>query len=204
MTILYPLDGGLYVNVTNKCPCSCVFCIRSHSDHILESDSLWFENGNEPSAKQIISEFKKTDLSEYREIVFCGYGEPLSRLDTVVEVIKFLKTYTYLPIRINTNGLSDLINGRNHTALELKGLADTVSVSLNAPNSERFDEITKNIYPGKAFDAVLRFAAEAKQAGVKVVFTVVDVINDDEIEKCRKIAKDMGIELRVREYIDTY
>lgn len=204
MTILYPLDGGLYVNVTNRCPCSCVFCIRTHSDHILESDSLWFGKGEEPSATQIIDEFKKTDLSQYNEIVFCGYGEPLSAMDTVIEVLRFLKDYTTLPIRINTNGLSDLLCKREHTALELKGLVNTLSISLNAPTSEKFDEVTKNIYPGKAFGAMLKFAEEAKSAVPKVVFTVVDVISDSEIEQCRKIADKMGIEFRVREYIDTY
>ncbi len=204
MTILYPLDGGIYVNVTNRCPCSCVFCIRTHSDHILESDSLWFGKDEEPGAEQIIEEFKKTDLSQYNEIVFCGYGEPLSAMDTVVEVLKFLKEYTDLPVRINTNGLSDLLCGREHTALELKGLVHTLSISLNAPTSERFDEVTKNIYPGRAFDAMLKFAEEAKQAVEKVVFTVVDVISEEEIRQCEKIARDMGIEFRVREYIDTY
>ncbi len=204
MTILYPLDGGLYVNVTNRCPCSCVFCIRTHSDHILESDSLWFDKGEEPSAEQIIDEFKKMDLSQYNEIVFCGYGEPLSAMDTVLEVLKFLKDYTSLPVRINTNGLSDLLCKREHTAFELKGLVNTLSISLNAPTSEKFDEVTKNTYPGKAFKAMLKFAEEAKTVVPKVVFTVVDVISDSEIEQCRKIADDMGIEFRVREYIDTY
>lgn len=204
MTILYPLDGAIYVNVTNRCPCSCVFCIRTHSDHILESNSLWFNKNEEPSAEQIIDEFKKTDLSQYNEIVFCGYGEPLSAMDTVIEVLKFLKSYTNLPIRINTNGMSDILCGREHTALELKGIVDTVSISLNAPNSEKFDEVTKNIYPGKAFGAMLKFASEAKQSVNKVVFTVVDVISEDEIKQCAKIASDMGIEFRVRKYIDTY
>lgn len=204
MTILYPLDGGLYVNVTNKCPCSCTFCIRSHSDTILDSDSLWFEGAKEPTAEQITDEFKKTDLSKYKEIVFCGYGEPLSNIDTVVEVLKFLKGYTDLPVRINTNGLSDIINNRKNTAYLLKGLVNTVSVSLNAPNSKRFDEITRNIYPGKAFDAMLKFAAQAREAADRVVFTVVDVISDEEIEQCRKIAEDMEIEFRVRKYIETY
>lgn len=204
MTILYPLDGGLYVNVTNRCPCSCVFCIRTHSDHILESDSLWFDKGEEPSAEQIIDEFKKTDLSQYNEIVFCGYGEPLSAMDTVLEVLGFLKDYTTLPVRINTNGLSDLLCEREHTALELKGLVNTLSISLNAPTSEKFDEVTGNIYPGKAFEAMLKFAEEAKTVVPKVVFTVVDVISETEIEQCRKLADDMGIEFRVREYIDTY
>lgn len=204
MTILYPLGSGLYVNVTNKCPCRCTFCIRSHSDRILESDSLWFEGGKEPTAEQIIDEFKKADLSKYDEIVFCGYGEPLCALDNVVEVMKFLKTYTSLPIRINTNGLSDLVNGRDNTAYLLKGLADTVSVSLNAPDSDSYDAVTNTIYPGKAFDAVLKFAKDSRDAGIRTIFTVVDVIDAEAIERCKALSKEMGIELRVREYIDTY
>ncbi len=204
MTILYPLESGLYVNVTNKCPCRCTFCIRSHSDRILESDSLWFEGGKEPTAEQIIDEFKKADLSKYDEIVFCGYGEPLCALDNVVEVMKFLKTYTSLPIRINTNGLSDLVNDRDNTAYLLKGLADTVSVSLNAPDSDSYDAVTNTIYPEKAFDAVLKFAKDSRDAGIRTIFTVVDVIDAEAIERCKALSKEMGIELRVREYIDTY
>lgn len=203
MTTLYTLEGSLYVNVTNKCPCACVFCIRNNGDSIRDSESLWFE-GTEPTAKEIIDDFKNFDLSEFDSIVFCGYGEPLERLQVVCDVAKYIRSITDLPIRINTNGLSDLINEREHTAYDLKGLVDAVSISLNAPDSESFLRITNCIYGEKSFDAMLKFAADCKEIVDKVTFTVVDVISKEEIARCKKIADDMGIPLRVREYIDQY
>ena len=203
MTIFYELYGALYVNITNKCPCSCVFCIRDHSDVIQNSDPLWFE-GNEPSMEDIKKDFERFDIDKYSEIVFCGYGEPTERMDILTETAKFLRENTDKKIRLNTNGLSDLICQRAHTAYELKGLIDTVSISLNAPDAKRFAEITNSCFGEPSFDALLTFAKEAKEVVPNVIFTVVDVISKEEIEKCQKIAADMGIELRVREYIDTY
>lgn len=203
MTIFYELYGALYVNITNKCPCSCVFCIRDHSDVIKDSDPLWFE-GDEPTMEEIKKDFERFDINKYSEIVFCGYGEPTERMDILIETAKFLREKTDKKIRLNTNGLSDLILGRKNTARELKGLIDTVSISLNAPDSKRFCEITNSCFGEKSFDALLDFAKDAKGCVDKVVFTLVDVISKEEIEKCQKLADEMGIELRVREYIDTY
>lgn len=203
MTTLYELEGSLYINVTNKCPCACVFCIRNNGDTIRESGSLWFD-GTEPTADDIKAEFKNWDLTKFSSIVFCGYGEPLERIDVVCDVAKYVRTVTDLPIRINTNGLSDLIQGREHTALELKGLVDAVSISLNAPDAESYQKVTNSCYGEKSFDAMLKFAAECKTVVDKVTFTVVDVISEEEIARCQKLADDMGIPLRVREYVGQY
>lgn len=203
MTIFYELYGALYINITNKCPCSCVFCIRDHSDVIKDSEPMWFEQ-EEPCIDEIKADFARFDMDKYSELVFCGYGEPTERMDVLIETAKFLREKTDKPIRLNTNGLSDLITGRKHSAYELKGLIDTVSISLNAPNAKRFAEITNSCYGEKSFDALLSFAKDAKEVFEKTIFTVVDIIDPDEISECQKIADDMGIELRVREYIDTY
>lgn len=203
MTIFYELYGALYINITNKCPCSCIFCIRDHSDVIKNSEPMWFEQ-EEPSIDEIKADFVRFDMNKYSELVFCGYGEPTERMDVLIETAKFLREKTDKPIRLNTNGLSDLITGRKHSAYELKGLIDTVSISLNAPNAKRFAEITNSCYGEKSFDALLSFAKDAKEVFEKTVFTVVDIIDPDEISECQKIADDMGIELKVREYIDTY
>lgn len=201
MTTLYTLGDSLYVNVTNKCPCACVFCIRNNGDSIKDSGSLWFGN-SEPSAKDIIDEFAKYDLSKFDSIVFCGYGEPLERFDVVCEVARYLRTITKLPIRLNTNGLADLICEREHTAFELEGLIDAVSISLNAPDAESFLKVTNSCFGERSFDAMISFAKDAKKVIDKVIFTVVDIISDDEIESCRKIADSMGIPLRVRKYVE--
>lgn len=203
MTIFYELYGALYVNITNKCPCSCVFCIRDHSDVIKDSDPLWFEN-SEPTIDEIKKDFERFNIDNYSEIVFCGYGEPTERMDILKMTAEFLREKTDKKIRLNTNGLSDLICKRKHTAFELKGLIDTVSISLNAPNAKRFCEITNSCFGEKSFEALLDFAKEAKECIPNVVFTVVDVISKEEIEECKKLSDNLGIELRVREYIETY
>ncbi len=203
MTVLYPLEDGLYVNVTNHCPCACTFCIRQNGDSVKDSGSLWFE-GEEPEAADIIAAFDSFDMSHFKEVVFCGYGEPLERLDVVAEVARYVRQKIGLPIRINTNGLADLIHGREHTANELEGLVDVMSISLNAPDAASYQAVTNSKYGEPSFAAMLRFAAESKQLFPKVVFTVVDVIDAGQIEKCQKLADDMGIPLRVRHYVDQY
>ncbi|AWZ48538.1 TIGR04100 family radical SAM protein [Clostridiaceae bacterium 14S0207] len=195
MNILYTIDDILYINITNKCPCNCVFCIRQEGDSVENSGSLWLEK--EPSVEEIINELKKEDLSKYSQIVFCGYGEPLMRINEVIDVCKYIKSVSTIKLRINTNGLSDLIYKKS-TAPMLKDVVDCVSISLNAHSKEEYNEISKPIYGLEAFDSLLSFAKEAKENIKEVKFSVVDVITEDQIERCKEIANSMGIPLRVR------
>ena len=198
MTILYEVGTGLYVNVTNRCPCNCTFCLRSEGDGAYGSNSLWLEH--EPSVEEIIKAFENTDLSKYTQIVFCGYGEPLTRIDAIVEVCKYLKQKTNLSIRVNTNGLSDLIHNKP-TAHLLKGYVDQVSISLNAPTAEEYEEVTRPRFGIQSFEAMLKFAADAKREVGDVTLTVVDVIGKEKVEASRKIAEAIGVKFRVREFI---
>lgn len=195
MNILYVIDNILYVNITNKCPCNCTFCIRREGDSVGHSGSLWLEK--EPSLSEIINEFKKEDLSKYSEVVFCGYGEPLMRLYDVIEVCKYIRSVSNIKIRINTNGLSDLIHEKS-TAPMLKGIVDSISISLNAPSKEEYNEITRPIFGIKSFDSLLNFAKESKENIEEVQFSVVDVISEEQIKRCEHISKEIGIPLRVR------
>ena len=79
MTITYEVGGNLYLNITNRCPCACTFCIRTLCDGAYGSDPLWLEH--EPSQEEIFAALEQRDLSRYREVVFCGFGEPTERLD---------------------------------------------------------------------------------------------------------------------------
>lgn len=191
------METGLYVNLTNRCPCSCTFCIRNNGDGAYGSDSLWLER--EPTAKEVISALEEQKLSEFKEIVFCGYGEPTEALPVLLEVCRYIKDNASLPVRLNTNGLSDLIWGE-HTAPMFEGLVDTVSVSLNAASAESYCQVTRPSFGEKAFDAMLRFSEECKNYVPRVMFTVVDVISEEEIKKCRSLADKMEIPLRVRKY----
>ncbi|GKX66754.1 TIGR04100 family radical SAM protein [Inconstantimicrobium mannanitabidum] len=199
MTILYTIGDSLYVNLTNRCPCNCTFCVRHEKDSVCEGENLWLER--EPSAEEVIEEFKKRNLEDYKEVVFCGYGEPLVRIDELIEVSKYIRSVSDIKIRVNSNGLADLVHGKN-TAEMLKGWVDSISISLNAPSKEEYNEITKSQFGLKAFDGLLNFAKEAKKNIEDVQFSVVDCITEDQIERSRKISEELQIPLRVRKMIE--
>lgn len=199
MNILYDIGDALYVNITNKCQCNCTFCVRKESDSVGGNDSLWLDH--EPEISEVIDEFKKIDLNKYSQVVFCGYGEPLLRLNEVVEVSKFIRSISDIEIRLNTNGLSDLVHNKP-TACMLEGLIDSVSISLNAPSAEEYLKVTNPPYGLKSFDALLKFAEDAKKYIKTVKFSVVDIISEEQIKRCHELSKKMGIPLRVREMIE--
>lgn len=198
MTILYKVNKSLYINITNACPCACVFCVRLEHDSVGECENLWLEH--EPSLEEILNEFEKHDLKSYEEIVFCGYGEPLERLDIVIEVAKWIKGRSTIPVRVNTNGLADLIHGKE-TAYLLEGLVDAISISLNAPDAKTYLEISRPSFGEAAYSSLLHFATACKKVIPQVSFSVVDVISKEQIEACSKLADEMGIPLRVRRMI---
>ena len=200
MTITYPLKRGLYVNLTNRCPCRCVFCLRQNGDGVGGSDSLWLER--EPSAEEVCASIDARDMSLFDELVFCGYGEPTERLDVLLAVARHVrKTLPSCKIRINTNGLSDLINGCP-TAPLMEGLVDVVSVSLNTPDPDEYVKICRPAFGRKSYDAMLSFAKVCRQYVPDVVLTVVDspVTTPEKQAACRAIADSIGVRLRVRPY----
>lgn len=190
---------NIYVNMTNKCPCNCVFCLR-HIKDLREDSTLWLKDG-EPDVESVLSLFAEYDLSVINELVFCGYGEPLERLADVCTVIDSLKeTYPSLKVRVNTIGLANLIYGRDVTP-ELKGRVDTISISLNAPNAEEFYELTRSRFGLESYEALKEFAVLAKSYVPNVVMTVVEkVMPEEKIAMCQKICDDLGVTLRVRPY----
>ena len=198
MTILYEVYNNLYVNLTNKCPCACTFCLRQTRDHMDDSGSLWLER--EPSVEEIINEFKKFDMSKYAEVVFCGFGEPTERIDVIVEVAKFIKETYNMPTRINTNGLGNLVNSKDITP-SLKGLIDTVSISLNTPNKERYYELTRSRFGIESFDAMLDFAKAASAHVPNVILTTVETtISKEEEQECQAICDKLGVTYKIRPY----
>lgn len=197
--IIYKLEENTYMNITNKCPCRCTFCIRSLGDAVGDAENLWFY-GNEPSLDEIKKAIDDYDFSDVSDVVFCGYGEPTERLDVLIETTSYLrKVKPDLKIRLNTNGLSDLINERS-TAKEIAEAFDCVSVSLNEPDSDKYDEITRNIYPKKAFPAMLEFTKECAKYCSNVRMSVVDVIGEENIKKSEEIAKSIGARFVCRSY----
>ena len=190
MTITYPIHNGIYVNVTNRCPCACTFCLRQNGESVYGSDSLWLER--EPTVKEVCDSIDTWD--------FCGYGEPTERLDDLLEVAKYIKSKSDIKIRINTNGLADLI-WNEPTAPKLQGLIDTVSISLNATNKEEYLKIVRPKFGIESYEAMLKFTKECTKYVPSVVMTVVDiVVSKEEQEICRKICESVGATLRIRPY----
>lgn len=198
MTISYEVGNNLYLNLTNQCPCACTFCIRNHANGAYGSDPLWLDH--EPSAEEIFADLKKRDMAKYSEVVFCGYGEPTCRLDAVIAVANELKSHPNCPVlRINTNGLGDLINERP-IAEELCSVIDIISVSLNAGTKDEYMKVTRPKFEN-AWEAMQKFTADCVKTGnSEVVMSVVDVIPSEQIEASRILAESLGAKLRVREY----
>lgn len=198
MTIFYKFEGKMYINITNGCPCRCIFCIRNNADSIRDNDSLWLEH--EPTFEEITAAFDAFDKTGMTDAVFCGYGEPMVRADMVVRVAEYIKQNSDMRIRLNSNGLVKLIHP-DFDLNSLKGLIDSVSVSLNAPDAVRYNEVTRPSFGEKSFDVMLDFAKQMKQICGNVGFTVVDVITEEETDRCRRLAEELGIPLRVRAYV---
>ena len=197
-TITYEVKKGLYLNMTNRCPCSCTFCIRNNDDHVYGSDPLWLDH--EPSVTEICDAIDQRDLGKYEEVVFCGYGEPTERLDALLEVAAYIKKKSPIRIRVNTNGLSDLIY-REKTAPKLKGLIDVISISLNATKPEDDLKMVRPKFGIGSFDAMLSFAKDCKAYVPDVVMTIVDTVTTkEEQEKSLQICNDLSVRLRIREY----
>ena len=196
MTILYRVHNNVYVNLTNRCSSACVFCLRQNHDSIGSADSLWLKH--EPSFEEIVEAFKDFPVDSYDEVVFCGFGEPMMRFDMLKQVARYVKDTFGKPIRVNTNGQGSLINGRDIEP-ELSGLVDTISISLNNPDPEKYQEIVRSVYGVPAFDAMLKFAREAKKYVPNVVLSTVDTtISHEEEEKCAEICKSIGVTYRIR------
>lgn len=200
VTILYEVHDNLYVNLTNKCPCACTFCLRQTRDHMENSDSLWLDHT--PSLEEVLREFGKFDMSKYKEVVFCGFGEPMEALDVLLETARFVKETYHKPVRINTNGLGDLIHQKEVAPL-LKGLVDTVSISLNTPDAEQYMKLVRPKFGKDAYPAMLDFARKCTQYVPHVVLTTVaTTLTKEEEQQCALICQSIGASYRIRPWED--
>ena len=194
-TFVYEIGKSLYINATNKCTNSCEFCVRNNKDFVY--GDLWLEH--EPTVKEVLDRLKEYDLKNYNEVVFCGYGEPTYRLDVIEEVSSFAHAHG-LKTRINTNGHANYIHKKDVSDIIVKNI-DTIGISLNDISEKEYDEICHPEFEG-GFEEMLSFAKLCIEKGGNVIFSVVDVIGKEKIDKATKIAKDIGAKLRVRELID--
>ena len=196
---VYEYENSLYINLTNRCTNDCGFCIRRTRTGLGGYD-LWLND--EPTADEIINALDQiSNIEKYGEIVFCGYGEPLMKIDEAVLTATTIKEkYKGIKIRVNTNGHANIYHGEN-VVPRLKGLVDTMSISLNAPNAKRYQEICSSQFGEEGYEAVIDFAKECIKIIPNVILSVVDIsLSPEEIKECEKIAQRLGAIFRVREY----
>jgi len=195
-SIVYRYGSRYYINMTNRCPCKCVFCVRNETPALGDADSLWLDR--EPTVEEIKDALLALDLSSTPEIVFCGYGEPTERFDDLKEIAAFIKDTLHKKVRLDTNGLGSLINERDIVP-EMKGLIDSVSISLNAKDEEEYLDITKSRYGPGSYKALLDFIEECRATIDGVTVSIVGgSIPQSSEDECARIADRMNVAFRVR------
>lgn len=200
--IVYRFHNALYINLTNRCPNSCVFCIKTKFAMRFDKYDLNL-CGQEPSCDEVVSALQKEMAQEpVKEIVFCGYGEPTMRLKVLLEIAEKIKQlYPSVKLRLNTVGLGSLVNGRDISG-ELAKNIDEISISLNSPDSQEWLKIVrpKPEYAAQGYQAMLDFI-RACAPKINTIVSIVDKQNID-VEKTKKLAQSLGAKLRIREFID--
>lgn len=194
--ILYIYGNKVYVNLTNKCTCNCRFCIRNHMDTVGNAETLWHKK--DPTPAQVMEAMDCFDFTGFDELVYCGYGEPTCALDALTESARCAKENYHLNIRVNTNGLANLYYKKDIIP-RLAEVVDSLSISLNAPTEELYNQVTRPQLDG-AFKAMLNFTREAKKQIKTVQLSVVDVLSQEDIADCQMLADKIGVPLRVRTY----
>jgi TatD DNase family protein len=191
--IAYPIRDSLYLNITNRCTNSCIFCAKRDSYKV---KGHYLKLRHEPTYEEVMKSIDDPD--KYSETVFCGYGEPTLRLDLLIKVAKELKRRN-ARIRVNTDGLGNLFYNRN-ILKDFKGIIDSISISLNAESADKYNKICRPKFGEKAYYAVKDFIRIAKRYIPEVTATVVR-LPDINIEECRKIVEDeLKVKFRIREY----
>ena len=196
-SIVYWLGNNLYLNVTNRCSNSCYFCFRKFKDGI-QKFNLKLEK--DPTAEEVMEELRKIiHRKNWREVVFCGFGEPMERLNLVLDVTRKVKKQYWKTVRVDTNGQGYLLNKGIDVVRELASAGvDKVSVSLNAHNKEAYNQICKPMFEN-AYKTVLQFIIKAKKEGLETEATAL-TIPEIEIAKVKKLAERIGVKFTEREY----
>ena len=199
--VVYWMGNSLYLNVTNRCSNDCYFCFRK------------FKNGNrdfnlklknEPTFNEAQKELRKViNKKKWKEVVFCGFGEPLERLDLILEVTRWLKKQHVKTIRVDTNGHGYLVNRVREVARELKDAGlDKISVSINASDKATYNKVCKPSFED-AYEMVLEFINKSLEAGLETEVTAV-TISEVDIQKVKKLTERMGVKFSLRQYIQFF
>ena len=192
-TVTYVINNKLYINLTNKCNLHCIFCQRERERNFwVKGHWVWVER--DPSVEEVIKEIENP--KKYDEVVFCGYGEPTLRFSALKKIAKWVKERGG-KVRVDTNGLMFTFLPKEKLK-ELKGLVDTFSVSLNAPDKETYNKVCRPVQQD-AFNKVIEFIREAKKLGFEVIVSAVDYEGVD-MKKTEELAKNLGAKWKYRTY----
>lgn len=198
---VYLLYGKIYINLTNLCTNDCVFCIRSIKDDVVGANL--FLSDEKLDMQEIFKQLDDIKPNEYQEIVFCGYGEPMLKLDALKEIAQYIrKNYPHLKIRINTNGQANLIYKRN-VVPELFGLIDSVSVSFNGENEKVYNELSQPKIPN-AYEGMKDFIKECVNNNIETTATIVTGYKHYKVDldSCKQQIEALGASFRERPWLD--
>lgn len=194
--IIYTYKDSVYANITNKCNCRCTFCIRFVKDGVGDAETLWHQVN--PSKEEVLDAIKNFDFTGYKELVFCGYGEPTCQLDILLEAADYAKKEKGLKTRLNTNGQGTAENGHDIVP-ELAKVIDSVSVSLNAPTKKEYEDVTRPLLDN-GFDNMLAFTKRCREVIGDVRWSIVDVLPEEEKDRCIALSEEHDIPLRIRKF----
>ncbi|HLE93321.1 MAG TPA: TatD family nuclease-associated radical SAM protein [Sulfuricaulis sp.] len=190
-TVGYTLRESRYLNITNRCTLRCAFCPKFNGLWTVQDYSLRL--AHEPTPAEIIAAVGNPE--DYREIVFCGLGEPTLRLYTLLDVVSQIRSRARR-IRINTDGLANLVYERD-VAPDMEGLIDALSISLNAQNAAIYEFHCRPPVPG-TYEAMLDFVKCARDFVPDITLTAIDGLPGVDINACEKIARQLGVGFRRR------
>lgn len=190
-TIAYPIHDNLYLSITDRCTLVCEFCPKTQGS--LEVRGYDLSLDHRPEVEELVAAVG--DPARYREVVFCGYGEPTLRLKTLLAVADYIKAHGGR-VRVNTDGLANLVHKRN-VLPEMAGRVDVLSVSLNAQDEATYNRHCQPQLPG-SYAALLAFLREAPRWIPEVTATAIDGLEGVDIEACRRLAESLGVKFRAR------
>ena len=199
--IVYWLNNSLYLNITNRCSNKCWFCFRNFKKGVSDFN---LKLKKEPTVDEIKAKLETVfGLRRWDEAVFCGFGEPTERLGTLLDIARYIRKRVSFPIRVDTNGHGYLLNEGREVAEEMhRAGVSSVSVSLNGYDKTSYEENCRPEFSG-GFEAVLEFIRKAKKAGLNVEVSAIRM-PEVNIDKIRKVARSLGVPLRIRDYIQCF
>ncbi len=193
VVLAYRLRDGVYLNLTNRCTLRCHFCPKFHGLWTVADARLRLRVRDEPSSAALVQ--AALEAGPCAEYVFCGLGEPTTRWPELLAVATALRA-TATPIRLNTDGLANLVHGRD-VVPELEGLVDHVSISLNAADEATYEHLCRPGRPG-SYAALLDFAARCRIYVPQVTLTAIAGLPGVDIDACARIARHLRVGFRAR------